>query len=109
MTVLDLASTSIVTLDGTLNAGQITVTLPTASDLNGSVDVNAGELQVCVPTGVGLRVHNTTVLGAITVDGTDQNGGVWQSPDYESAAHHTDLTVSVNLGSVDINPIGGCK
>ena len=108
-TALDLASTSIATLDGTLNAGQLTVTLPAASDLNGSVAVNAGELQVCIPSSVGLRLHNTTVLGAITVDGTHQNGGVWQSPDYESAAHHTDLTVTVNLGSVDINPIGGCK
>lgn len=108
-TAIDLASTSVTTLDGTLNAGQLTVTLPATSDLHGSVEVNAGELQVCIPSGVGLRVQNTTVLGAITYNGTNQDGSEWQSPDYASAAHRTDLTVSVNLGSVDINPIGGCK
>ena len=36
-------------------------------------------------------------------------GEDWQSPNYASATHRADLTVNVNLGNVEINPIGGCK
>ena len=108
-TTVGLADTAITTLSGTVNAGQLSIDLPAAADVTGSLTVNAGEVELCVPSGVGLRVHQTGVLGATSLNGEHQSGSDWQSPDYASAAHRTDLSVTVNLGSVDINPTGGCK
>ncbi len=108
-TTIGLSETSVTSLSGTVNAGRLSVVLPTTADVTGSMVVNAGALRVCVPSGVGLRVRHTGVLNSTSYNGLVQSGSDWQSPDYASAAHRTDLTVSVNLGSVDINPTGGCK
>ncbi len=108
-TIVVLAGATLSSMSGTVNAGRLAVELPSAADVSGSVVVNAGVLDVCAPDGVGLRVRHTGELGATTYNDEDQDGPLWQSPDYESAAHRTDLTVTVNFGSVNINPTGGCK
>jgi hypothetical protein len=108
-TSVGLSKASVTTLSGTINAGMLSLTLPSTADVAGSMVINAGELQVCAPDGVGLRIRHAGVLGAISIDGRDQNGRDWQSPDYASAAHRTDLTITANFGNVEVNPIGGCK
>jgi hypothetical protein len=108
-TNVDLTATSIEELSGTINAGMLSIELPSSADLTGSLEANAGALQVCIPQGVGLLVHDTSTLGSISWKGQDQRGSDWQSPDYASAAHRTELTVNVNFGTLDIDPIGGCK
>jgi hypothetical protein len=108
-TSVDLTQAKVGSVSGTVNAGMLSFRLPANGDLNGSIEVNAGALQVCVPSGVGLRIHRTGVLNGMSVDGLNQPGRDWQSPDYASAAHHADLSFNVNLGGVEINPIGGCK
>lgn len=108
-TLVDLSGTSVASVTGTVNAGILSFRLPTTTDMVGSMEVNAGGLRVCVPNGLGLRVHHTGALSGIAVNGHQQSGSAWQSADYASATHHTDLNVNVNLGNVEINPIGGCK
>lgn len=108
-TKVGLSTTTVTSVSGTVNAGKLSIALPATVDVTGSMVVNAGTIQMCVPSGVGVRVHNTSVLGSTSYNGLNQSGSDWQSPDYASAAHRADLTVSVNLGSVDINPTGGCK
>lgn len=108
-TTVVLAETTLSSISGTVNAGRLSVELPSAVDASGSMVVNAGALDVCVPDEVGLRVRHTGELGSTTYNDQEQDGRVWQSPDYESAAHRIDLTVTVNFGSVNINPTGGCK
>lgn len=108
-TTVVLAESSLSSMSGTVNAGRLAVELPSAADVTGSMVVNAGVLDVCAPEGVGLRVRQSGELGATTYNDEDQDGPLWQSPDYESAANRTDLTVTVNFGSVNINPTGGCK
>jgi hypothetical protein len=108
-TTVDLSGTSVRALTGEINAGMLSLTLPSASDLTGSLEANAGGLEVCVPSGVGLLVHTSSTLGSISWKGHEQDDGDWRSPDYASAAHRTELTVNVNLGAMDIDPIGGCK
>jgi hypothetical protein len=49
------------------------------------------------------------VLSGTTYAGIAHTGGTWQSPDYATAIHHADVTISANVASVDVNPIGGCK
>ena len=65
--------------------------------------------QLCAPPDLGLQIRETSALGSTSLDGLVRDGSVWQSPNYESAVHRADLDVSVNLGNLDLNPIGGCK
>jgi hypothetical protein len=106
---VDLSDAAVTSLSAAVNAGKLTFRLAPAADIAGSMDVNAAELAVCVPSELGVRVHHTGALSGLTVDGRQQPGADWQSPNYTSAAHRADLTVDVNLGNVAINPIGGCK
>lgn len=108
-TTVDLSEASVSSLSGTVNAGQLSVSLPASSDLVGTMKARAGELLLCAPSGLGLRVHHTGALSGISINDEHVSGSDWQSADYESAAHRADLTISVNLGSVEINPTGGCK
>ncbi len=106
---VDLSEAMVTSLTAKVNAGQLSFRLASDGDTVGSIDVNAAELEVCAPEVLGLRVHHTGALSGITVDGLRQSGADWQSPNYASAAHHADLTIHANLGTVAINPIGGCK
>jgi hypothetical protein len=108
-TTLDLTNTTLSSMSGTVNAGQLSIGLPSGADVTGSIAVNAGGVEICVPDGVGLRVEHTTVLGSTSVNDVEQGDGDWQSPGYAASKHHADLTVTVNLGNVNINPTGGCK
>lgn len=107
--VVDASTASVADMSAVVNAGSLSIRLPANSNLVGSLRVGAGELQVCTPPGVGLRVTTRGTAKQVTVDGLHQTESEWQSPDYASAAHRADLSVSVNFGNVQINPIGGCK
>jgi hypothetical protein len=96
-------------LSGVVNVGAMTLSLPATSDIDGSLKVSAGKLDLCTAPGLGVRVTAQDTGGTVSVGGLDQAGGVWQSPDYETATHKANLDVRVTFGAVDINPIGGCK
>jgi hypothetical protein len=106
---VDLSAAAVASFSAKVNAGKLTVELAPGSDIAGSMDVNAALLQVCAPSELGVRVHHTGALSGITVDGRQQPGTDWESANFQSAPYHADLTVHVNLGSIAINPIGGCK
>jgi hypothetical protein len=106
---VDLATAQVETIAAAVNAGQLSIDLPAGDDVRGTISVNAGDADVCVPDTVGLRVHSSGAFSSTDLNGLALHDGAWESPDYASAAHHADLTVSVNLGSLDINPVGGCS
>lgn len=106
--VVDASAASVADVSAVVNVGSLSIRLPDG-DLVGSLRVGAGDLEVCGPPGVGLRVTTKGVPKQVTVDGLRQTESTWQSPDYASATHHADLQVSVNFGTVQIDPIGGCK
>jgi len=106
---LDLTDATVARLDVAVNAAAAAVTLPAAGDLIGDVSVNAGSLDLCVPEDLGLRVRGETTLGATDFNGLIQRGDAWETPGYDSARSHADLDLSASVGSVDINPQGGCK
>jgi hypothetical protein len=91
-----------------VNAGALRLKLPATSDLSGSLRVGAGDLRICAPAELGLRITSTGVGESVTVNGLQQHGSEWQSPDYSTAPHHAELTVSATFGAVEIDPIGGC-
>jgi len=106
---LDATGASIAHLSAAINVGRLSIHLPADSDLAGTFRVGGGELQVCTAPGVGLRVTSKGFAEHLAVAGLRQTGSQWQSADYASMARHDDLTITTNFGSVEINPIGGCK
>jgi hypothetical protein len=36
-------------------------------------------------------------------------GDAWESSRYATANHHADVTIAATVGSVEINPQGGCQ
>ena len=98
-------------LDATVNAGSLTVSLPPAT-LEGSLTANAGSIEICVPSGVDLRIHaGDNPLGSDNYEeaGLVQDGSTWSTPGYGSGSSQVELSTSANLGSIALNPSGGCR
>jgi len=106
---VDLSAATVSRLSLSANAARVSLRLPAGGDLDADLIVNAGSLDVCAPSDLGLRIHQSSVLGSSEYTGLVRHGDVWESPGYQMANHHADVTVSVNVGSVDINPVGGCQ
>ena len=105
----DLAGARLGHLSMNVNAATALVRLPATGDFDADFAVNAAELTVCTPADLGLRIHQDAVLGATTWSGLARSGDAWETPGYSMAAHHANVTVSVNVGSVDVSPEGDCK
>jgi hypothetical protein len=107
--VVDASGASIAEIAAELNLGVLSIHLPEAADVTGSIEVGGGELQVCTSPGTGLRVRSHGTPFEVNVEGIEQDGSTWQSSDYATATHRADLDVEVDFGVIEINPIGGCK
>jgi hypothetical protein len=105
---VDLSGASLGRLALELNAGSAGIVLPAAS-FAGDLHVNAGSLELCAPDQLALRVRSTTTLGSIDVNGLVRRGSAWETPGYDAAPFKADLAIDANVGSVTINPEGGCK
>jgi hypothetical protein len=103
------AAASLASLTAVLNVGQLAIHLPAAADLIGAFRIGGGGLQLCAPPDLGVRVTVRGLPREIHVGGLSQNGTDWQSANYASAAHRADLSITATFGTVEINPIGGCK
>jgi hypothetical protein len=106
---VDLTEAGLSMLELEVNAGAAVVTLPANASFEGDLDVNAGSLEVCAPDGLGLRVTGTTALGSTQANGLIRSGDAWETPGYDTAPFKADLAIDASLGSVTINPQGGCK
>lgn len=109
---LDLgAATSAQSIDGSVNAGSLSVILP-AARMTGSLTANAGSIEVCTPPGVDLRFHaGDNPLGSnnFAEAGLVQDGSTWSTPAYGLAQFQIELSTTANLGSITLNPDGGCE
>ncbi len=95
----------------TVNAGSAKVDLP-AANVTGSMTVNAGSIEFCVPSGTGLRLttgDNITGGNNYGERGLTKSGNTWQSADFDTAATKIVLSTTANLGGLTLNPTGGCK
>ncbi|HET7726624.1 MAG TPA: hypothetical protein VFK54_04790 [Candidatus Limnocylindrales bacterium] len=106
---LDATSASIDELVAELSLGEMAILLPSGSDLTGTLSVSAGELSLCSPDDLGLRVITAGDAREVTAEGRRLDATTWTSPNYASAVHHADLTADVTLGALRINPTGGCR
>jgi hypothetical protein len=106
---VDLGQATAERLSLDANAARVALILPAASDLSGDITVNAGALTVCAPDGLGLRIREQSTLAGFTNSGLVRVNDAWETPGYATAVHHADVSVTANVGSVDVNPEGGCK
>jgi hypothetical protein len=93
----------------TVNAGRLVVDLPAVST-SGSIEVNAGNVDLCAPPGVGLRLDTgENVISSYDYDdaGLVQQDGVWESPGYDSASVQIELDTRANAGSFSLDG-GAC-
>lgn len=104
----DLAGATLERLDLGVNAGEAVVILPAAS-FTGDIEANAGSVRLCTTEGLGLRVTSSARLGSIELVGLSRRDGAWETPDYATAPFKADLAIDASLGSVTINPQGGCQ
>jgi hypothetical protein len=98
--------------EASVNAGSMTALLPApAGTLRGSISVNAGSADICVPDGVALRIQDgDQPLGSTNFDdrGLRRSGNTWSTPGYDTATSRIMLDVSVNLGSITLDPEDDC-
>ena len=106
---VDLSGATVGHLLLRVNAAAAGLLLPTTQDISADIDVSAGGVKLCAASDVGLRIRSTTVLSSANYTGLVRDGELWESPGYAMANHHADVTITANVGSVDVNPQGGCQ
>jgi len=106
---VDLSRATVDDLSVIVRAASVSLDLPVDQDLGADFSVDAGALRICAPSELGLRIRHDGVLGTTNYTGFVRSGDTWESPGYSMANHHADVTVTANVGSVDVNPVGGCK
>jgi hypothetical protein len=102
-------SATIQELDLTMNAGRIRVTLGGGST-EGSLSVNAGSIDLCVPADSGLRLEvkdQLTFATNLSSRGLARDGNTWTRPATGSAGT-IDLEVDGNAAAFNLDPTGGC-
>jgi hypothetical protein len=110
---LDLSHVAAIgSLDVQLNAvGDPRILLPNLA-LRGSIDANAaGNIRLCAPAGVGLRLtpnDNITATYNYAQRGLVRVGSAWQTAGYDSAAVKIELDTSVNAGGFNLEQEGSC-
>jgi hypothetical protein len=106
---VDMAHASVGQLSLAVNAGAAAVSLGSDQDVRADIAVTAGAVRICAPADLGLRIRQDGVLSTQRFAGLARSGDTWESPGYATANHHADVTIRANVGSVDVNPVGGCQ
>ena len=106
---VDATTAAISELSGVVNVGALAIRLPATSDLVGTVRVGGGSVRICAPPGLGLRIRVTGTAEQLDVHGVRQTRSIWENPDYASAMHRAELTITAHFGAIEIDPIGGCS
>ena len=102
---LDLTDLRVTDLRLQTGASETKLLLP-ANAGHTRVNINAGaaSVKVRVPSGVAARIRAKGGLAEIKVDRNrfPRAGGVYQSPDYDTAANKVDIVIEMGVGSVNV-------
>jgi len=104
-TSLNLRDLRVTELKIETGASSTQVTLPAnAGFTTVKVEAGAASLNLVVPQGVAARIHDKSGLSTVKVDPTRFNriGGLYESPDYATAANRAEIFLESGLGSFDI-------
>jgi len=108
---VNLTGATVSSLDVETNLGSAWVALDSSSDVTGDLKTSLGSLEVCAPSDLGVRVTASDSLSSSDFRDLDmvKSGNTWTTRNYDTAAHHTTLTVTTSLGSFKLHNAGGCK
>lgn len=93
-----------------LNAGSLNLSLPNRT-FSGSIEANAGSVNLCVPPGVALKLRTAeSIVASYDYEdhGLVKDGSTWQTPGFDTAAVRIELETQANAGSFSLNPEVGC-
>lgn len=102
---IDLTELRVTDLRLQTGASSTRLALPAqAGHTQARIEGGAASISVRVPTGVAARIKTSGGLASFSVDRNrfPRQGGVYQSPDYETAENTIDLQVEIGAGSVSV-------
>jgi hypothetical protein len=107
----DLTGARVGHIDVSTNVGASSLILDGNSSISGSLSTNVGSLDLCAPSQLGLRLKSSESLASSNFSsaGLVRAGDSWQTPGYDASINKADFTVSTSVGSLTLNPSGGCK
>lgn len=90
------------------NAGSTEITLPGNGRHAINLEVNAGNVNLHLPSDMALHVEVDRALGSFSANNTglrrvDGQENVWQTAGYDDAQDRLDLTIHISLGSVTVD------
>jgi Domain of unknown function (DUF5668) len=106
---VDAGSATVATLDVTMNACRLRVTLGSGST-RGAISVNAGAIDLCVPPDAELRLDvndQLTFVKNLADRGLQQDESVWSRAGTSGSV--IDLEIDGNVASLTLDPNGGCR
>lgn len=106
---IDAGSATVDRLDVTMNAGRVRITLGSGST-RGSISVNAGAIDLCVPPDTELRLDvndQLTFVKNLADRGLQQDETVWTRAGTNGSV--IDLRIDGNVASLTLDPTGGCR
>ncbi len=106
---IDATGATIDELSASVNAGRIRVTLGDGP-VRGSLQSNAGSIELCVPPGAALRLQveeQVTFGHNLGERGLTQDGDTWTRPG-DTGGTMVELAIEGNAASFTLDPDGGC-
>jgi len=108
--LIDAGRATVDRLDVTLNAGRARITLGPGAT-TGSISVNAGAIELCVPPEAPLRLEvndQLTFVQNLADRGLQQTGTIWNRTG-SAGASLIDLDIDGNVAGFTLDPNGGCR
>lgn len=108
--LIDAGTATVGEINVQMNAGRIRLLLG-AGETRGSVEVNAGAIDLCVPDNGGLRLRvneQLTFVHNLGERGLTRNGETWVR-NASGGGGTIDLDIEGNAASFTLNPTGGCR
>lgn len=103
---LDLSSATtpqVANLSLTYNAASGSLALP-AGSLTGSMTLNASALDICLPADAEARFELESTLSSddFSGSGLSQVGDSWQTPGFDTAPVHVDISITSTVSSISV-------
>ncbi len=107
----DLTNAHVSDISVSTNVGSTSMTLDGSSNVTGSISTNVGSMNLCYPSQLGVRLRASESLGSgnYSAAGLVRVDDAWQTQGYDTAEARADFSVSTSVGSLTLNPAGGCK
>lgn len=74
-------------------------------DASAAVKMGLGELQLRIPSDLGVELQKSTLLSSFSALGFEKVGDRYRTENWEAAEHHLELSVDAAFGSIDVEVV----